>query len=150
MKAKHQRLLFVMIGLACLAVAAMLILYNLREHLVFFYSPSDLLETPPPSDKRIRVGGLVSEGSLIPSPEGGEKIQFVLTDMKNSVTVRYDGMLPGLFREGQGMVAGGYFQADGTFKAEELLAKHDENYMPRDVADAIKESGHWRPEVKEE
>lgn len=143
MKAKYKRL-YVTLGLLTVMVVAVgIILSQLREHLVFFYSPAELQDQAVPEGQWIRVGGLVETGSVY-SPYGGDSIAFVLTDLQDSIRVEYRGILPALFREGQGMVAGGVLRSDGVFVAEELLAKHDENYMPKEVADALKRSGKWR------
>jgi cytochrome c-type biogenesis protein CcmE len=142
MKPKHQRLLYILLGLCSLAIAVTLILRNMREHMVFFYTPSELIAAHPAETTRVRVGGLVKAGSL-ESPEGGDSMEFVLTDMEKEIVVDYNGIRPNLFREGQGMVATGFLKPDGSFRADELLAKHDENYMPKEVADKLKASGHW-------
>lgn len=143
MKPKHQRLIMIILGLLCLGGAAFLILSNLRDNLVFFYSPSELFEKKPQGT--IRIGGLVAEGSIVYSRDG--KIQFTLTDTQKDITVTYQGILPNLFREQQGIVATGSIAYAGdsvSFTADELLAKHDENYMPPEVVDALKKSGNWR------
>lgn len=144
MKPKHQRLLLILAGMLCLAGGIALILSTFRTNMVFFYSPTELHSQSIPGDRIIRIGGLVKAGSI--RKDADMVTEFVITDMTQDVTVRYTGLLPTLFREGQGMVARGKLDTDGTFIAEELLAKHDENYMPREVADALKKSGQWRPE----
>lgn len=143
MKPKHQRLLLIIVGMMCLAGGVTLILYNFRTNMVFFYSPTELHSHAISTDKNIRIGGLIKAGSIVKQ----EKLvtEFVITDMAQEITVRYTGLLPALFREGQGMVAKGKLDNGGVFIAEELLAKHDENYMPKEVADALKKSGQWRP-----
>ena len=143
MKRKHQRLVFVLVGLALLGVAAGLVLYAVRDTLVFFYSPSDLLTKQLPADRALRLGGLVEAGSVRTDSDGVTML-FRVTDGANAVLVSYRGILPDLFREGQGVVVQGRLNADGLFVATEVLAKHDENYMPREVVDALKASGHWR------
>lgn len=144
MKPKHQRLLLIIAGMLCLAGGVTLILYNFRTNMVFFYSPTELHSQAIATDKNIRIGGLIKAGSIVKQ----EKLvtEFVITDMAQEITVRYTGLLPALFREGQGMVAKGRLDSGKVFIAEELLAKHDENYMPKEVADALKKSGQWRPD----
>ena len=143
MTRKRRRLFFVLSGLIALGLAATLILSALKENLVFFYSPSDLQTKTVQPKERIRIGGLVEEGSVKKS-ETGLEVAFRVTDLEHSIAVRYRGLLPDLFREGQGIVAEGSLQADGIFEASRVLAKHDENYMPPEVADALKRSGHWQ------
>jgi cytochrome c-type biogenesis protein CcmE len=140
-KPKHRRLTFVLIGLGLLGVAAALVLSAFDEAIVFFRSPSDLVETPELGDRRLRIGGLVEEGSV--ERGSGAVVRFRITDLENAIPVRYTGILPDLFREGQGVVAEGRLR-DGVFVADEVLAKHDENYMPPEVADALKKSGQWQ------
>lgn len=142
MKRKHKRLLFLGIGLGLLGIAALLILSALDDSLVFFMSPSDVVASPPAADRAIRVGGLVEEGSV--NRSGGSVVTFRVTDLATSIPVSFEGVLPDLFREGQGVVVEGWYREDGSFAAREVLAKHDENYMPPEVADAIRESGHWQ------
>jgi cytochrome c-type biogenesis protein CcmE len=144
MKPKHRRLSFVLIGLLLLAGAAALILNAAQDTLVFFYSPSELATKELPASRAFRLGGLVEEGSLGRTDDGA--VQFKVTDLQAAVPVVYRGILPDLFREGQGVVAQGTLGDDGVFVATEVLAKHDENYMPPEVADAIKKSGQWKPE----
>ncbi len=141
LKRKHRRLIFVMVGMALLAAAAALILNAARDTLVFFYSPSELAGKDLPDGRPFRLGGLVEKGSLVNEADG--TIRFRVTDLEDEVTVTYRGILPDLFREGQGVVALGQLGPDGVFRASEVLAKHDETYMPREVADAIKKSGEW-------
>jgi cytochrome c-type biogenesis protein CcmE len=142
MKLKHRRLVFVAVGMALLAGAAALILNAARDTLVFFYSPSELAAKAPPLGRAFRLGGLVEDGSLARGDDGA--ISFVVTDLQDEIAVVYRGILPDLFREGQGVVATGTLGPDGVFTASEVLAKHDETYMPREVADAIKKAGEWR------
>ena len=141
MKPKHRRLTFVLIGLGLLGVAAALVLSAFDEAIVFFRSPTELVEKPEIGDRRLRVGGLVEEGSV--ERGGGADVRFRITDLENAVPVLYTGILPDLFREGQGVVAEGRME-DGVFVADGILAKHDENYMPPEVADALKKSGQWQ------
>lgn len=142
MKPKHQRLLFIIAGLLCLGAAIGLILNNFNDNLVFFYSPADLVAKPVSVDKAIRIGGLVEEGSV--NKINAQLTEFVITDLTESVKVSYSGILPPMFREGQGMVAHGHMNNDGMFIADNLLTKHDEKYMPPEVADALKKSGQWK------
>jgi len=134
----------VLIGscLAVLSVAVALVLGALNDAIVFFNSPSDVVEKQIPPGSRIRLGGLVKEGSVLK----GENLQvnFAVTDGKNTIQVAYQGLLPDLFREGQGVVTEGTLDPAGTFKADNVLAKHDEKYMPKEVADALKKQGHWK------
>lgn len=143
MKPKHRRLSVVIAALAALGIAAALVLNAFEENLVFFYSPSDLVEKPVPQGQYIRVGGLVAEGSV---QKNGLDVAFTITDGARDVKVAYQGVLPDLFREGQGVVTRGKIQPDGAFVAEEVLAKHDEKYMPPEVAEAIKKTGQWKPD----
>ena len=143
MTRKRRRLFFALSGLVALGLATMLILSALEENLVFFYSPSDLQTKTIQTKERIRIGGLVEEGSVKKSKSGLE-VTFRVTDFEHSTAVRYRGLLPDLFREGQGIVAEGNLRKDGVFEAIQVLAKHDENYMPPEVADALKRSGHWQ------
>ena len=145
MKRKHKRLTFIIIALCLLGSAASLILTALEDNIVFFYSPTDLIEKKSQPGQRLRLGGLVAENS-VKKPGGGVTV-FKVTDTAKTVAVRYKGVLPDLFREGQGVVVEGRFEA-GTFQAEEVLAKHDENYMPPEVAEAIKKSGQWQGDAK--
>jgi cytochrome c-type biogenesis protein CcmE len=122
-------------------LAVGLALQAFQENLMFFYSPTEVLAGEPPEGRKIRLGGLVTMGSL--QRESGElEVRFTVTDNQNSMTVSYAGILPDLFREGQGVIAIGFLQPDGSLKAEEVLAKHDENYMPPEVAEMLAEQGH--------
>ncbi|MCF8482905.1 MAG: cytochrome c maturation protein CcmE [Rhodospirillum sp.] len=140
MTRKKRRLYFVALGMLALSGAVALTLTAFQDNLVFFYSPSDIKEKGVEEGRRFRVGGLVEEGSVVRS---GETVAFVVTDLVNSVPVTYTGILPDLFREGQGVVAEGALESSGTFQASSVLAKHDENYMPPEVAEALKASGQW-------
>lgn len=137
---KKRRLYIVLAGMTMLAVAAGLTLFAMRDSLVFFYTPSDLAERGVQPGQRLRLGGLVAEGSVV---KQGATIEFVVTDMAADLPVTYTGILPDLFREGQGVVAEGSLLSDGRLEATSVLAKHDENYMPKEVADKLKENGHW-------
>ncbi len=143
MKRKHRRLTFVLTGLVLLGAAAGLVLVAFEDNLVFFYSPTDLTEKDIPEGRRFRIGGLVEEGSVTRLADG-LTVSFRVTDLSETVPVIYKGVLPDLFREGQGVVAEGYLDASGVFTAETVLAKHDENYMPSEVADALRASGKWK------
>lgn len=144
MKRKHKRLTFVVIALFLLGTAAILILTAFEDSIVFFYSPTELAAKEIKSGQRIRIGGLVEEGSVT---RPGEAItNFTVTDLANTLKVSYKGLLPDLFREGQGVVAEGHL-VDGIFVADEVLAKHDENYMPQEVVEALKKSGKWEEKM---
>jgi cytochrome c-type biogenesis protein CcmE len=136
MKPRHRRLVYVVLGLALLAVAATLVLKTFRSNLVFFYSPTQVADKEAPVNKTFRLGGLVEQGSLKRLPDG-VTVTFVVTDTGKSIPVRYKGILPDLFKEGKGVVAQGRLEPDGIFQAQEVLAKHDENYMPPEAAEAI-------------
>lgn len=142
MKRKHKRLTFVIIALALVGLATGLILFALGDGVSLFHSPTDIANKQPGPDQRLRLGGLVEEGSVV-REEGSALVRFVVTDLENTVPVSYEGLLPDLFREGQGIVAEGRMQ-NGVFVASEVLAKHDEKYMPPEVADALKKSGQWK------
>lgn len=142
MKRKHKRLTFVIIAMALVGLATGLILFALGDGVSLFHSPTDIANKQPGPDQRLRLGGLVEEGSVV-REEGSALVRFVVTDLENTVAVSYEGLLPDLFREGQGIVAEGRMQ-NGVFVASEVLAKHDENYMPPEVADALKKSGQWK------
>lgn len=138
---KRRRLaLLAVIGLV-LAGAAALILNAFSDSLVFFRTPSEIAQRGDAVGVRMRLGGLVKQGSVA---HEGTTVRFVVTDNKADQAVTYTGMLPDLFREGQGVVTEGSVQPDGVFKADSVLAKHDENYMPKDVADKLKAQGEWR------
>jgi len=142
MTRKRRRLYIVVAGMVTLGVAAALVLSAISDSLVFFYSPTDIAEKKPPEGTRLRVGGIVQQDSVV--REGDGTVRFRVTDLSNTVQVAYKGILPDLFREGQGVIAEGRLIAGGTFRAEEILAKHDETYMPKEVADALKKSGQWK------
>lgn len=146
---RKQRLLIVLGAVVLLGIAAALTAWALRDNLNAFYSPADVAAGKAPAERRIRVGGLVVTGSLVRAPESLQ-VEFALTDGNGTVPVAYEGILPDLFREGQGILATGRLNADGKFVAEEILAKHDENYMPPEVkaamdeamGEAMKKGGH--------
>jgi cytochrome c-type biogenesis protein CcmE len=143
MTRKRRRLILVLAGMASLSVAAFLVLNAFDDNLVFFYSPSDLAAKQPKAGRVMRIGGLVEEQSVVKT-EGGKRIEFKVTDGAHDLPVVYLGVPPSLFREGQGVVAEGRLDPDGTFQASTILAKHDERYMPPEVAEALKKSGQWR------
>ncbi len=136
MTPRRKRLLLGACVLAASAVAAALVANAFRSNLVFFYSPSDIAAQQAPKARTFRLGGLVESGSIARAADG-VTVQFVVTDTARRVPVQYKGILPDLFREGKGVVAQGHLQADGVFRADEVLAKHDENYMPPEAADAV-------------
>lgn len=144
MRKSRQRLWMVGGAGVILAAALGLMLLAFGDALVLFYSPSDVAQNPPPAGERVRVGGLVEAGSVVRPDEGGAL--FTLTDSAATIRVAYDGSLPDLFREGQGIVAEGHFDGEGLFLASNVLAKHDETYMPPEVADALREQGVWQGE----
>jgi len=137
MKSRHKRLALIVVGLAALGVASALILSAFQENLVFFFSPSDVVAHKAPRDRAFRVGGLVQEGSV---KREGVLVSFNVTDTAQTIQVVYQGILPDLFREGKGVVAQGKLGADGVFRASEVLAKHDENYMPPEAAHAVEQA----------
>jgi cytochrome c-type biogenesis protein CcmE len=139
MTRKQKRLTVILSGLAVLGVAAGLVLYALRDTIVFFYTPSEITEKGVQPGQRIRLGGLVENASI--KKGEGTITTFVVTDTIKAMTVTYDGQLPDLFREGQGVVAEGMLDPNGVFVADTVLAKHDENYMPKEVLDSLKEKG---------
>jgi cytochrome c-type biogenesis protein CcmE len=143
MTRKRRRLYMVLAGMVALGGAAALVLSAFNDNLVFFYSPTDLKVKNVPLERQLRIGGLVEEHSVKHDPNG-HTIDFRVTDGNNTVNVVYTGSLPDLFREGQGVVAEGKLGRDGVFQASTVLAKHDEKYMPPEVAEALKKSGHWQ------
>ncbi|QOG19183.1 cytochrome c maturation protein CcmE [Bradyrhizobium sp. SEMIA] len=144
MTRKGRRLAIISAAGVTLAIAIGLILFALRDSIVFFYGPSELTANAPPPGTRLRIGGLVKRGSL--THEGSSTVIFAVTDLKHEVKVSYTGLLPDLFREGQGIVAEGTVEGPSLFHADTVLAKHDERYMPKEVADKLKQEGTWRNE----
>jgi len=144
---KQRRLSVVLLGLLILGAAAALVLSAFEDSIVFFYSPTDLATKDVPRDKRLRIGGLVEKGSVKRDGDG-VTVRFAVTDTANTIQVVYRGVLPDLFREGQGIVAEGRFEGAGGFRADEVLAKHDENYMPPEVAESLKKAGMWKGKDK--
>ena len=137
MKTRHKRLILIVVGVLGLSIGGLFVLNAFRSNLVYFYSPTEVLEGKAPRDQTIRIGGMVEKGSV---KRAGDSllVQFVVTDMNKTIPVRYEGILPDLFRDGQGVVTLGRIGVDGTFLAREVLAKHDENYMPPEAAAAMK------------
>ena len=136
MKPRHQRMIAIGAGVALIAIATGLVLYAFQGNVVFFFSPSQVAAKEAPLEKTFRVGGMVEKGSLKRLPDG-LTVQFVVTDTAKSIPVTYTGILPDLFKEGKGVVTQGKLGADGVFHASEVLAKHDENYMPPEAAHAL-------------
>jgi cytochrome c-type biogenesis protein CcmE len=148
MTRKQRRLVLIGSAVGVLGLAVALVLGALKDSIVFFNSPTDLVEKHIPAGSRLRVGGLVKQGSVV----RGENlaVRFDVTDGKSTVQVAFTGLLPDLFREGQGIVAEGALDATGTFKADSVLAKHDEKYMPKEVADALKQQGLWKEDSEKQ
>jgi cytochrome c-type biogenesis protein CcmE len=141
---RKRRLIAVILILAGVSIASTIAFYSLQENMLYFQSPSDLAMQPIPPGRQFRLGGLVKPGT-VERQEGGLATQFIVTDGPKEVLVEYVGILPDLFREGQGVIARGSLDDSGMFAASEVLAKHDENYMPPEVAEALKETGHTLP-----
>ncbi|MGZ5031760.1 MAG: cytochrome c maturation protein CcmE [Usitatibacter sp.] len=141
MKPRTKRAFWIVAGLAGLGVAAALVLNAFQSNLVFFFTPTQVASNEAPKDRAFRVGGLVEAGSLARDKDG-LTVRFRVTDTAMAIPVVYVGILPDLFKEGKGVVAQGRLAPDGTFKASEVLAKHDENYMPPQAAEALKKAGH--------
>ena len=148
MTRKQKRLSVIGGGLLVLAVAAGLVLFALQQKIAFFRMPSDLQASDIESESRFRLGGLVEKGTVVRGE--GTRVQFAVTDHIKSVPVTYDGILPDLFREDQGVVIEGRFGPGGSFVADSVLAKHDENYMPKEVADSLKAKGVWQGESRQQ
>jgi cytochrome c-type biogenesis protein CcmE len=142
MTRKQRRLTLIGAALGVLALAVVLVLAALKDSIVFFSSPTDVVEKQIKPGVRMRIGGLVTPGSIV--RRENLAVRFDVTDGKHTLAVAYQGLLPDLFREGQGVVAEGALEPSGTFKADSVLAKHDETYMPKEVADALKKQGHWK------
>lgn len=145
MTRKQRRLYFVLLGMLALAAATALVLTAVGDGMVYFYTPGDLQTKHVGPDRRVRLGGLVETGSVV---KDGQHVSFTVSDGVATVPVTYTGVLPDLFREGQGVVAEGRLDGQGHFVASEVLAKHDEKYMPKEVADSLKKSGHWKDEYE--
>ena len=146
MTRRQRRLTLIGAALGVLALAVALVLGALKDSIVFFNSPTDVAEKNIKPGTRIRLGGLVKEGSVWRGD--ALAIRFEVTDGRNTIPVSYQGLLPDLFREGQGVVTEGAFDPTGTFRADSVLAKHDETYMPKEVADALKKQGHWKEDYE--
>ena len=144
MKARARRGLAILGGLAALGIASALVLNAFRSNLVFFFSPSQIAAREAPLERGFRLGGLVEQGSVQRSGQG-LTVHFVVTDLARTVPVVYTGLLPDLFREGKGVVAQGRLGADGVFRADQVLAKHDENYMPPEAAAALEKARQGKP-----
>ena len=146
MTRKQRRAVLIGTSLGVLALAVGLVLLALRDSIVFFYTPAEVAEKHLDSGQRFRLGGLVEDGSV--KRGEGTAVRFAITDKRATLPVTFTGVLPDLFREGQGVVAEGTLQADGVFHADSVLAKHDENYMPPEVAKKLKEQGLWREDAQ--
>jgi len=142
MTRKQRRAVLIAVGVGILAVAVFLVAVALRDTIIFFHTPSEVAAKQIAAGQRFRLGGLVAEGSV--KRGGGTTVDFTITDTAKAIAVRYTGILPDLFREGQGVVAEGKLDASGWFLADTVLAKHDENYMPPEVAKALKAQGVWK------
>jgi cytochrome c-type biogenesis protein CcmE len=142
MTRKQRRLVLIGTSLSVLAFAAALVLSAMRDSIVFFTSPTDVVEKQKKPGARLRIGGLVKPGSV--ARGDNLLVRFAITDGKTDISVHYQGIVPDLFREGQGVVAEGKLESGGAFAADTVLAKHDERYMPREVVDALKQSGRWQ------
>ena len=145
MKPRHKRLVLVVLALALLGGATALVLGAFKDNLVFFHSPSDVVEGKAPKGRPFRLGGLVEAGSL---KRDGVNVSFKVTDTAHTIAVTYTGILPDLFREGKGVVAQGRMGADGVFAASEVLAKHDENYMPPEASHALEQAAKAQKSLK--
>ncbi|VAV98137.1 Cytochrome c-type biogenesis protein CcmE, heme chaperone [hydrothermal vent metagenome] len=139
---KKRRTIMIVGGLAVIGIAVAIIASSLRDTIVFFYTPSEVAEKGIGTDTRFRLGGLVEEGSVVRGL--GTTVSFAITDTAQTLQVKFTGNLPDLFREGQGVVTEGKLDGTGTFIADNVLAKHDENYMPKEVADSLKKQGLWK------
>ena len=147
MKRRHKRIGFIVIGLAGLGIAAYLVASAFRNNLVFFFSPTQVAAKEAPVDRTFRIGGLVQDGTLKRDADG-LTVRFTVTDTAASIPVVYKGILPDLFKEGRGCVAQGKLSSEGVFQAEQVLAKHDENYMPPEAGQAIDKAKHAREAAK--
>jgi cytochrome c-type biogenesis protein CcmE len=146
MTRKQKRLAMVLGGMASLGVAAALVLSAFSDNLVFFYSPSDIAQKHPSAGRALRIGGLVEDHSVTKF-DGGKRIEFKVTDGAHDLAVSYVGVPPALFGEGQGVIAEGKLDSSGMLRADSILAKHDERYMPPEVVDALKKSGRWQEDA---
>ena len=139
MKPRHKRIIAIVGGLVVLGIAAALVLTAFQKNLVFFFTPTEVADNKAPQGRTFRIGGLVEKGSVKRQPDG-VSVAFIVTDTAKSIPVVYRGSLPDLFREGKGVVAQGQIGPDGVFRASEVLAKHDENYMPPEAKDAVEKA----------
>lgn len=144
MKPRHKRFAMIAVGVAALGIATVLVLNAFQQNLVFFFTPTQVAANEAPKDRSFRIGGIVEPGSVKRQPDG-VTVHFVVTDTAKNVPVVYRGLLPDLFREGKGVVTQGRMTAGGTFQASEVLAKHDENYMPPEAAHALKQAQAANP-----
>lgn len=144
---QKQRLALVALAILLVGGATGLVLAALQDKVAFFVTPTQIAERSPEPGRRFRLGGLVVDGSIRRERDGS--VSFAITDTAQQVQVTYHGLLPDLFRDGQGVVTDGVMRADGVFEASEVLAKHDENYMPKEVADALKQAGYWNQQPGE-
>lgn len=142
MKRRHRTLMLIIVAGVILLGATVLGSIAMRKTVSFFYAPNDVKLNPPKANTNIRLGGLVGHASIV--RKDGGKVEFIVTDGAADVKVFYQGLLPDLFREGQGVIAEGSFRTDGNFYADRILAKHDENYMPKEVVDSLKKTGQWK------
>ncbi|MEO8384863.1 MAG: cytochrome c maturation protein CcmE [Betaproteobacteria bacterium] len=140
MKARHRRFMWIALGLCVIGIAVTLVLRAFNSNMVFFFTPTDVAENKAPADRTFRIGGLVTAGS-VKRQSDGLTVTFAVTDMAKTIPVTFTGILPDLFKEGKGVVAQGKLGQDGVFRAAEVLAKHDENYMPPEAAEALKRAG---------
>ncbi|HEX6717488.1 MAG TPA: cytochrome c maturation protein CcmE [Pyrinomonadaceae bacterium] len=147
MKRRHKRITFILVGLAGLGIAAYLVASAFRNNLVFFFSPTEVAAKQAPVGRTFRIGGLVQDGTVSRDPDG-LTVRFIVTDTAASIPVVYKGILPDLFKEGRGCVAQGRLGTDGVFQADQVLAKHDENYMPPEAGQAIDKAKHAREAAK--
>lgn len=141
MKPRHKRIAWIVLGLAIIGVATGLVLKAFQSNLVFFFTPTQVAANEAPRGKPFRIGGLVTAGSVVRDKDG-LTVRFDVTDTAKTIPVAFTGILPDLFKEGKGVVAQGNLGSDGVFRASEVLAKHDENYMPPEAADALRKAGH--------
>lgn len=148
MKPRQKRFVYIMIAIAAVGLAVGLVLNALKDNVSLYFTPTQVYNKEVPQDRSFRIGGLVEAGSLKREGGDGLTVHFVITDLKKSLPVIYKGILPDLFKEGKGVVAQGKMEADGIMHASEVLAKHDENYMPPEAADALKKAKDAAPAVK--
>ena len=146
MSRRFQRIFIIIFSMFFLLLSTLLILFNIKDNIVFFLTPSEILEKKLTNDKLIRIGGMVKIKSYKFKTENNKNI-FIITDYKNEITVYFIGILPDLFKEGNGVVAEGFLK-DNIFEAKKVFAKHDENYMPANISEEIKKSGYWNKEYK--